>query len=282
MLRAGKYRFPLGERTYVMGILNYTPDSFSDGGLYNTPEAALERALEMQSQGADIIDIGANSTRPGAKIISASEELERISPALEAFGGRLEIPLSVDTFYPTCAEAALKAGAVMINDVSGEFNGDMAALAKKYNACYVVMHNPGGAGTVKNYKNGVVCDVREFFLDALNLAAECGLPKEQLCLDIGIGFSKTTQDNFELLRELEWLKFKDIALLVAASRKRFIGEASGETDSALRDSGTVAANTAAIAGGADIIRVHDVKGAVQAARTADAIYRGVHNGQNNR
>lgn len=282
MLRAGDYRFPLGERTYVMGILNYTPDSFSDGGLYNTPEAALGRALEMQAQGADIIDIGANSTRPDAKIISASQELERILPALEVLRGRLKVPLSVDTFYPSCAEAALEAGASIINDVSGEFNGEMAALAKKYNACYVVMHNPGGAGTVKNYENGVVCDIREFFLDALTLAGECGLPREQLCLDVGIGFSKSTRDNFEILRRLEWLKFKDVPLLVAASRKRFIGEASGEENSALRDSGTVAANTAAIAGGADIIRVHDVKGAVQAARTADMIYRREYDGQNNR
>ena len=134
MFRAGNFELPLGERTYVMGILNYTPDSFSDGGLYNTPEAALERALAMQAQGADIIDLGANSTRPTARIISAAEELERITPALEALKERLDIPLSVDTFYPTCAEAALKAGASMINDVSGEFNTDMAALAKKYHA----------------------------------------------------------------------------------------------------------------------------------------------------
>lgn len=278
MFRAGNFELPLGERTYVMGILNYTPDSFSDGGLYNTPEAALERALAMQAQGADIIDLGANSTRPTARIISAAEELERITPALEALKGRLDIPLSVDTFYPTCAEAALKVGASMINDVSGEFNTDMAALAKKYHAGYVVMHNPSGAGTVKEYKDGVVCDVRDFFLDSLRLAAECGLPREQLCLDIGIGFSKSTEDNFELIRRLEWLKFKDIALLVAASRKRFIGEASGEANSALRDSGTAAVDTAAIAGGADIIRVHDVAGAVQAARVADAIYRGAANG----
>lgn len=166
----------------------------------------------------------------------------------------------------------------MINDVSGEFNTDMAALAKKYHAGYVVMHNPSGAGTVKEYKDGVVCDVRDFFLDSLRLAAECGLPREQLCLDIGIGFSKSTEDNFELIRRLEWLKFKDIALLVAASRKRFIGEASGEANSALRDSGTAAVDTAAIAGGADIIRVHDVAGAVQAARVADTIYRGAANG----
>lgn len=154
MFRAGNFELPLGERTYVMGILNYTPDSFSDGGLYNTPEAALERALAMQAQGADIIDLGANSTRPTARIISAAEELERITPALEALKERLDIPLSVDTFYPTCAEAALKAGASMINDVSGEFNTDMAALAKKYHAGYVVMHNPSGAGTVKEYKDG--------------------------------------------------------------------------------------------------------------------------------
>lgn len=280
MLKAGNFEFPLGKRTYIMGILNCTPDSFSDGGLYNTPETALERALEMQAQGADIIDIGANSTRPSAQIISASQELERLMPILEVLKGRLEVPISADTFYPSCAEAALKSGVSMINDVSGEFNGDMARLAKKYNAAYVVMHNPCGAGTVKEYKNGVVCDIREFFLDSMRLAAECGLPREQLCLDPGIGFSKSTQDNFEIIQNLEWLKFKEVALLFAASRKRFIGEASGEANSSMRDSGTIAADTAAISCGADIIRVHDVRGAVQAARTADRIYRGEQNGHN--
>ena len=273
MFRAGRYEFPLGKKTYVMGILNYTPDSFSDGGENFSPEAALKAALEMQSQGADIIDIGANSTRPGAEILSASQELERLTPALEAICGRVDAAISVDTFYPSCAEAALKMGASIINDVSGEFNREMAMLAKKYGAGYIVVHNPCGAGVTAEYENGVVSSVRNFFIDALQLAGEIGLPKEQICLDTGLGFSKKYEDNIELVSQMQWLKFKGVALLSASSRKRFIGTACGEENPKMRDAGTVAANTAAIAGGADIIRVHDVYSAVQGARVADAIYR---------
>lgn len=275
MFKAGKHEFPLGKRTYIMGILNYTPDSFSDGGIYFTPEKALERALEMQEQGADIIDIGANSTRPGAEILTAEQEKERLIPVLEAICGKVNVAVSVDTFYPSCAEAALKAGAEIINDVSGVFNPDMAKLAVKYGAGYIIMHNPCGSSNTAEYENGVVTEVRKFFVDAITLAAQCGLPKSSLCLDAGLGFGKTYDDNIELIANTQWLKFKGIALLVAGSRKRFIGTASGEENSALRDSGTVAAHTAAIAGGADILRVHDVFSGVQGARVADAVYRKV-------
>lgn len=273
MFKAGNFEFPLGKRTYVMGILNYTPDSFSDGGMYNTPEKALEHAIEMQSQGADIIDIGANSTRPDAVILSAKEEKERLVQVIGSLKGKINAAISVDTFYPECAEAALESGAVIINDVSGVFNEEMAALAVKYGAGYVVMHNPCGSAAVAEYEQGIVEEVRKFFLDALTLAGKCGLPKSRLCLDMGFGFGKSYENNLELLRDMEWLKFKGVALLAAASRKRFIGTASGEKSCAMRDAGTVAAHTAAIAGGADIIRAHDVFSAVQGARVADAIYR---------
>lgn len=273
MFKARNHEFPLGKKTYVMGILNYTPDSFSDGGVYFTPEKALEHALEMQSQGADIIDIGANSTRPDAVILGAAEEKERLIPVVEAIRSSVTAAISVDTFYPVCAEAALRAGADIINDVSGVFNPETAKLAARYGAGYVVMHNPCGSAAVSEYPDGVVADLRKFFVDALELAAKFGLPKEQLCLDPGFGFGKTYEDNLEILRNLQWLKFKGVALLAAGSRKRFIGKASGEENPALRDPGTVAAHTAAIAGGADIIRVHDVFSGVQGARVADEIYR---------
>ena len=278
MFRARDFEFPLGKRTYVMGILNYTPDSFSDGGLYNTPHKALEHALLMQEQGADIIDVGANSTRPGAVILTAEEEKERIAPVLEALCGRLSVAVSADTFYPLCAKTALEAGVSIINDVSGVFNPEIASLCKKYGAAYSVMHNPCGSAQTSEYPHGVVNDIRQFFLDSLTLAAQSGLDKSRICLDPGFGFGKKFEDNIELLREMQWLKFKDVALLAAGSRKRFIGTASGEENSAERDWGTVAAHTAAIAGGADIIRVHNVFAAVQGARVADAIYRGKTNG----
>ncbi len=273
MFRAGKYSLPLGKKTYVMGILNYTPDSFSDGGLYFDPEKALEKALEMEADGADIIDIGANSTRPDAQILSAQEEIERLVSVLETLEGKLRVPLSVDTFYPACAKAALERGADIINDVSGVFNKEIAALAKEYLAGYIVTHNPCGSAKSAEYENGVVCEIRQFFVDAVSQAAECGLQRQQLCLDPGLGFGKIYEDNIEILRNIEWLKFKGVALLAAGSRKRFIGTASGVEESSHRDPGTVAAHTAAIAGGADIIRVHDIRSAVQGARMADAIYR---------
>lgn len=278
MFKARKHEFPLGKKTYVMGILNYTPDSFSDGGLYNNPKAAVEHAHEMQEYGADIIDIGANSTRPDAVILSAEEEKERLAPVLEVLCGELSAAVSVDTFYPICAKAALEAGADIINDVSGVFNPEIAELCKKYSAGYIVMHNPCGSAQAVEYPDGVVNEVRRFFLDTLSLAAQSGLPKSQLCLDMGLGFGKCYEDNLELLKDTQWLKFKGVALLAAGSRKRFIGTASGTQASEKRDAGTVAAHTAAIAGGADIIRVHDVFAAVQGARVADAIYRGKING----
>lgn len=278
MFIARRAEFPLGEKTYVMGILNCTPDSFSDGGLYNTPEKALAHAVEMQEYGADIIDIGANSTRPDAVIISAEEEKERLMPVMNILCGKVSAAISVDTFYPLCAQAVLEAGADIINDVSGVFNPEIARHCKRYGAGYIVMHNPCGSADVLKYPDGVVNEVRRFFDDTLMLAAKYGLPKEQLCLDIGLGFGKSYEDNLELLREMKRLKSEGVALLAAGSRKRFIGTASGVENSTLRDAGTVAAHTAAIRGGADIIRVHDVFSAVQGARVADAIYRGKTNG----
>lgn len=273
MFRARKYSMPLGKKTYIMGILNYTPDSFSDGGMYNTPEKALEHSLEMERLGADIIDIGANSTRPGASILSEEEELERILPALKMLNGRLRVPLSVDTFYPVVARAAIENGASIINDVSGKFNVEIAELAKNSGAGYIVMHAPKDASNVSYYETGVVTDVRKFFIECLQKASDIGLSREQLCLDAGIGFGKKREDDIELIANTQWLKFKDVALLIAGSRKRFIGVLSGEDTSSKRDAGTVAAHTAAISGGADIIRVHDVYSAVQGARVADAIFR---------
>lgn len=278
MFKARRFEFPLSKKTYVMGILNCTPDSFSDGGLYDTPDKALVHAIEMQECGADIIDIGANSTRPDAVIISAQEEKERLMPVINTLCGRLSAAISVDTFYPSCARAVLEAGADIINDVSGVFNPEIAQLCKSYAAGYVVMHNPCGSADVSEYPDGVVNEIRRFFADTLTLAAKYGLPKNQLCLDVGLGFGKSYEDNLELLREVRQLKINGVALLTAGSRKRFIGTASGVEDSSLRDAGTVAAHTVAIAGGADIIRVHDVFSAVQGVRVADAIYRGKTNG----
>jgi dihydropteroate synthase len=272
--KARDFCFPLGKRTYIMGILNVTPDSFSDGGLYLEPGKAIERALEMQHQGADIIDIGAQSTRPGAQLLDAEDEIARLSPVLDALKDKLTIPVSVDTFYPQTAEFALKNQAAVINDVSGTVNPLLAELVKKYGAGWVIMHNAGGAQVVNTvYEGGVIKAVRGFFDKAFEQAVRLGVIKENLCFDAGIGFGKSHEDNLELLRHLNEVKIEGIALLTAASRKRVVGFATGEEHPEMRVEGTIAANTAAIAGGTDFIRVHDIPQALQGAKMADALFR---------
>lgn len=276
-LNAGKFRLELGKKTLVMGILNFTPDSFSDGGDYFSAQKAAERAAQIEALGADIIDIGANSTRPGAEILDAKSELARLESVLPAVYGAVNIPVSVDTFYPECAEYALRSGAGIINDVSGTFNPEIAELVKQYDASLVVTHNPCGASEVQDYNGSVVAAVRSFFLECIGRAAQCSLPLEALCLDPGIGFGKSDEDNLEIIRNLNWLKINPCALLFAASRKRVT--ALNRTDPKDRDFSSVSANTAAVAGGADIIRVHNITAGVDCARMADRIYR--QNGENN-
>ncbi|HOU09083.1 MAG TPA: dihydropteroate synthase [Clostridiales bacterium] len=276
VFQAGGFSLPLGKKTYVMGILNVTPDSFSDGGKYLDPEAAAQRAFEIQAEGADIIDIGACSTRPGAFALDPAEENARLLPVFKAIEGRLNIPVSIDTVHEQTARLALDYGACIINCVSGALNPALLALAAERGAGYVAMHNSGGADkTDTAFPDGVVAAVRSFFEKALAAAARAGLGPQRLCFDPGIGFGKSYTDNLCLIRCLREMKTGGCAILVGASRKRLIGTASGEAKPENRLAGTIAAHTIAIAGGADIIRVHDVAQAVQAAKTADSVLRQV-------
>ena len=272
MFSCGDFTFPLGKKTYVMGILNYTPDSFSDGGSYFSPDRALERAAEIEKQGADIIDIGANSTRPGAEILSEEQELARLREVLECLKGKVSLPVSVDTFYPACAQYALENGAVIINDVSGKFNEETARLVKAKKAAYIVTHNPCGADKEEPYPLGAPTAVRQFFLDCLEKASDTGLGFSHLCLDPGFGFGKSREDDCEILRDMRMLKFSGIALLAGLSRKRFTSPYEGSSPDG-RDITTSVANALAIAGGADIIRVHNVPFGVETAAFADRIIR---------
>ena len=268
---AGKYKLPLGRRAYVMGILNVTPDSFSDGGRYFDAAAAVRHCLEMRGQGADIIDIGAQSTGPASREISPEEELDRLMPVLEGIRGKLDIPVSVDTYYSKVAEQALSMGADIINDVGGAFNEHTAALCGERGAGYIVMHNDGGAAVVTEYPEGIIKAVQSFFDGVLSQCDKLGFDRKNLCLDPGIGFGKSHEDNLRLLRFMDRLDTHGAALLAAASRKRVIGRATGEERPDKRDAGTVVAHAAAILGGADIIRAHDVPSAVQGARMASAL-----------
>lgn len=264
---------PLGNNVYLMGILNVTPDSFSDGGSFFAPEKALARGLALAAEGADVLDVGCCSTRPGGAYASEEEELSRLKSVLPALRRETRVPISVDTFRPAVARYALDAGADLINDVSGVFSAEMAAAVRAYGAGWVLTHAGNGAATaeVLEYPRGVTVHVQAFFDDMLQRCAAAGLRREQLCLDPGFGFAKTVSQNLRLLRELDRLRTGGAALLAGLSRKRFVGAVSGEADPAGRLYGTLAADLAAAERGADFLRVHDVAAHAAALRMAAAL-----------
>ncbi len=270
----GQYALPLGKKTYIMGILNITPDSFSDGGRYLQPEYAVEHALQMAADGADIIDIGAQSTRPGHVPVTPEEEWARLSPVLERLCNALHLPVSVDTYYPQVAQLALDAGAATINDVSGVFHPEMARVIAPYHAGWVVMHTGGGTADVTADPDmDIIRAVNAFFADCLDRCSAYGIRRSQICLDMGIGFGKTPAQNLQLIRCHSQLHHPGNALLTGLSRKRIIGQITGIPEPEQRLPGNIAAHTCAIQGGTDILRVHDVRQEASAARAADALYR---------
>lgn len=249
--------------TAVMGILNVTPDSFSDGGQFDNVEAAVNRAIAIEQEGADIIDIGAQSTRPGAAPITAEDEWARLRPVLEALRGKVTIPLSVDTFEPFVAENALRMGVSILNDVSGSLKNGFPALAAAHNAALIMMARDAASPT----------EVRGQFETMLTMAAESGLPTERICLDIGVGFHRSRETDLQVIADLPHILkgLPKTAVMCGASRKRVIAFAAGDCEPSDRLAGTVALHTAAQLGGATVIRAHDVKEAVQAARVADKL-----------
>ncbi|MBR5321245.1 MAG: dihydropteroate synthase [Clostridia bacterium] len=268
------FSFELGKKTYVMGILNVTKDSFADGGKYNTPEKAKEHTREMLLQGADIIDIGAQSTRPGSVLMSVQEELNIIKQYLPCLANEFDCVFSVDTFYPEVAEYALNNGASIINDVSGKFNKDMAELVLKYDCGWIITHTGNGdAQTVPDYKTSVTEDVITFFDEVLDKCNQLQIPHNRIMLDIGIGFGKSYEHNIEVIKNIKRIKRQNVALLTALSLKRVVGIAT-DSDREDRLYGTISANTLAIVGGTDFIRVHNVKESVLGAKMADAVLRG--------
>lgn len=260
----------LFDRPLVMAILNVTPDSFSDGGKFLSVDVAIERAEKMIAEGADIIDIGGESTRPGSKRVSASEEIGRVVPVIEAIAKRFDIPISIDTTKPEVAEAAIDAGAEIINDISGlRWQPELADVAVRSRATIVLMHSRGTFETMhtESPADDIVADVRESFTRSIGVARNAGVQKENIVLDIGIGFGKTFEQNLELLAKLDKLvaEFDEYPLLVGASRKSFIGKILGGAKGDERLAGSLAAAVIAVEKGAAIVRVHDVK------ETADAI-----------
>jgi dihydropteroate synthase len=282
--RSFRWRLPartlvLGERTLVMGVLNVTPDSFSDGGSFLNADAAVARALAMDSAGADIIDVGGESTRPGSLGVSTETELRRVLPVIEKLRGRIRIPISVDTSKSEVAEAAAAAGAEIVNDVTALGNDPrIAEVARRRKLALVLMHMRGKPRTMQKtpFARDVLRDVAAGLRHAAALARRAGIARSQIVLDPGIGFGKSYEQNCELLARLPELARLGYPLLVGTSRKSFIGGVL--TDSKLRDGsevdriwGTAATVAASILQGAHIVRVHDVAEMVQVARASDAV-----------
>jgi dihydropteroate synthase len=273
-LRLPSRTLVLGERTLVVGVLNVTPDSFSDGGLYLDADSAAARALEMERQDADILDIGAESTRPGSEGISAKEELRRILPVLEKLRGQLRIPISVDTSKAVVAEAAASAGAEILNDVTALRNDPgVAEVARRRKLPLILMHMRGEPRTMQRepFARDVLRDVTRGLRKAVAIARRAGVAKSQIILDPGIGFGKSSEQNYELLARLPELARLGYPLLVGTSRKSFIGRALGGVPEGERLWGTAATVAASILGGAHMVRVHDVAEMVQVARVTDAV-----------
>ncbi|WP_150275611.1 dihydropteroate synthase [Paenibacillus tepidiphilus] len=265
--RCGEQELVLGERTLIMGILNVTPDSFSDGGLWNEPEKAVEHALRMASEGADIIDIGGESTRPGHEPVSAEEELERILPVIESIHRAApQLPLSVDTYKAEVARQALKAGAHIINDVwGGKADPAMAAAAAAADCPFIVMHNRHN----RDYAD-LASDMTSDLLESINLALTAGVRHENIILDPGIGFAKDYTENLQVMMLLDKLAGLGYPVLLATSRKRFIRTALDlPADDVVE--GTAATVAFGIAQGCQIVRVHDVAKIKRTVQMCDAM-----------
>ncbi len=258
-----------GVRTYVIGIINLTPDSFSGDGLGGDVDAAVDLALRFQDEGADILDIGAESTRPGHKQISLNKELARLMPALEAVAKRVDLPISVDTYKAAVARRAVDAGAVIINDIWGlKAEPELAEVAAETCAGLVLMHNQKGT----QYRD-LVPNLVSSLKDSVRTALEAGVPRDNIIVDPGIGFGKTPDQNLAVLARLDELKELDCPILVGTSRKSTLGLLL-DLPAEERVEATAATVSLAIAGGANLVRVHDVKEMVRVCRVTDAVVRG--------
>jgi dihydropteroate synthase len=270
----GRSTFNWGQKTYIMGILNVTPDSFSDGGQFNTLESAIAQADQMIQNGADILDIGGQSTRPNAEEISLQAELDRVIPVIEAIRQNFEIPISVDTTRAVVAKHAIAAGADLINDISGAvFDSEMLSTVGELGVPISLMHMRGTPKTMQSLTEyqDLMPEICEFLRGRIESAIAHGIT--QIIIDPGIGFAKQCDQNLEIIRNLKALQSLNCPILFGASRKSFIGHLLDQPDPQKRVWGTAAACVSAIANGADIVRVHDVAELRDACRVADAIWR---------
>lgn len=274
--RASRFEFPLGQRTYLVGILNVTPDSFSDGGRFITIDQAQRHAEEMILAGVDIIDIGGESTRPGNFPVELEEELQRVIPVIEKVCKTFDCAVSIDTYKAAVADAALSAGACIINDINGlQQDLEMASVAAHHNAGVIIMHNARlyrGVPPEASPSADIISDVVSFLQKSCMIARQAGVQSDHIMIDPGIGFGVTSSESIEMIARLEELKQLGYPILIGPSRKRFIGNILNQT-AADRLHGTSAAVAIGIDNGADFIRVHDVREMAEVARVADALSR---------
>ncbi|HLR59686.1 MAG TPA: dihydropteroate synthase [Pseudogracilibacillus sp.] len=269
LIKTNKKTYDLAKRTHVMGILNVTPDSFSDGGTYSTMEAALERAMKMEADGADIIDIGGESTRPSYQKVTEQEESERVIPIIEELSKHLSIPISIDTYKSKTALLAVKAGAEIINDVWGaKKEPKIAKVAAEYQTPIILMHNRNN----KDYKN-IITDIKADLMESIEIATTADVNKANIILDPGVGFAKTMADNYEVLKHLDEFVKMDYPILLGTSRKSFINEVLPSQPNE-RDNATGATTCLGITKGVRLHRVHDVKRTVELAKMMDAMLEG--------
>ncbi len=270
------FSLDFSRKTYIMGILNVTPDSFSDGGCHFDKSSAVDRCLRLVDEGADIIDIGGESTRPGSDPVSLDEELRRTLPVIESVASKIKVPISIDTYKANVAQKALDAGASIVNDISGlMYDPEMSAVIARYGVPVVIMHIKGSPKDMQ--KNPVyyalIPELLEYFRSRIAFAVKAGIQEDKIIIDPGIGFGKTFDHNLEILHNLDKFTTLGRPVLVGPSRKAFIGKILGDAPATDRIEGTSAAVAISIMQGASILRVHDVKEMAKVARVADAIKR---------
>ncbi|MBI4974329.1 MAG: dihydropteroate synthase [Candidatus Omnitrophica bacterium] len=264
------------KRTYVMGVLNVTPDSFSDGGKFLDKSKAIEHAIDMAAAGADMIDVGGVSTRPGARDVSIDEELGRVIPVLENLSKVIKIPISIDTRRSRVAEEAIRGGVSIVNDISGlRHDPAMAPVVARHGAAVIIMQMKGEPQNMQlnpAYKN-LIEELIAFFRESINIARDAGVQEEKIIIDPGIGFGKTVEHNLEILNRLDEFKILGRPICIGTSRKSFIGKILDVSEPGDRLIGTLATCVIAVMKGANILRVHDVKETLQAARMTDSILK---------
>jgi dihydropteroate synthase len=268
-----------GERTLLMGVLNVTPDSFSDGGKFFSLDSAVAHAEKMITEGADIIDVGGESTRPGSDFVSEEEELQRVVPVIEKLASISSVPISVDTTKPKVARAACEAGAEIVNDISGlRFDPALATVAKSVHAGLVLMHSRGTPKDMQQipFAEDVFTDVVDGLRRSISIALRFGMARESIAIDPGIGFGKSVAQNLELIRRVGELsdEFRDLPIVIGTSRKSFLGKLLNGAPADERLYGSIATEVVSVVNGAHIVRVHDVKAAQQAVRIADVLKGG--------